>query len=378
MPLTKKSPKTANLQASSGAWRPCLLTWYDPALGGTNSSHGQKDPHAATASGEPYSTTEATCAAPPEYPFGTLLTFRFAQNQVTCRVTDRGGAIKGHHFDLNKVAADSLAMTGAGTVNATFAVSGSAGSTKNAPANNTPPAGSQGGGFQIGSILDLLTAPIDAIGGWLASIALTVVKDVGEGAVAYIIRPAWHWNQRAAMQYQTDMFGDKSGKQILWTAAFWGGGYWLLFTDPNSGNLKPAPVRGSRLARHARFGQSLPARHTLVKPKDVIGKTAKKPEPVESRATVTRTGTMSTTRHQTVRVTGTHARFNDGNGTESTERIERADTPPPAHGNATRNKPTVPPAVPNEKHGARTRSPSDSGRNSKGTTGKSDRGGGVT
>ena len=69
--------KTAVLHriAQGGNWQPCLLTWYDPALGGTNSASGKPDPHSATASGEPYDPNKDTCAAPESYPFGTMLTF---------------------------------------------------------------------------------------------------------------------------------------------------------------------------------------------------------------------------------------------------------------------------------------------------------------
>lgn len=366
----KGKAQTSVLQGNKSAWQPCILTWYDPALGGTNSASGARDPHSRTASGEPYDANALTCAAPPSYAFGTTLTFRFGAKQVTVRVNDRGGAIQGNHFDLSRGAADQLGVLSAGRATATFMVGTASGAPPAANATTQAAnAAAASSSPKVGSVLDLLTAPIDTIGGWLAGIALNVVKDVGEGVVDYMLRPAWHWNQRAVMQYQEDMFNDKSGKQLLWTAAFWGGGYWLLFTDPNAKDLKPAPVRNSRLARHARFAQSLPARNSLIKPKDVKGKTPKKPEPVTSRAVVVATGTMSTTRTHTVKVTGTHARADNGSqsgqGTESAERVERTGSLPTQNRNHTRNKPTVP----NPEHRAGDSSLQNRGGNSEGGTG---------
>lgn len=218
---------------------------------------------------------------------------------------------------------------GAGRVNASFQVGATPGASTAANANTqaaqqASDAGSGGGGNTPSSILDILTSPVDTIGGWLAGIALNLVKDVAVGFVDIVILPAWHWNERVVDQYQKDMFTDKSGKQLLWTAAFWGGGYWLLFTDPNKPGLAPQPVRNSRIARHTRFAQSLPARKSLVKPKDVKGKTPKKPKEVTSRVTIEQTGKMATQRHQTVKVTGTHART----ATESDAPIESEATVP--------------------------------------------------
>lgn len=354
MPIAKKAPKTTNLQAGAGGggWQQCLLTWYDPALGGVNSSHGQADPHAATASGEPYDATKNTCAAPPNYAFGTMLTFRYGNNSVTCRVNDRGGAITGSHFDLSRAAGNALGIINAGAVTGAFKIGGSAGSAAGAASNAGSGNGGSSGGFGgIGSLWDLVTAPLETIGGALAGVTFVIMKDTVEAVGDYIIRPAWHWNQRAVKQYETDMFGDKSGKILIATAAFWGGGYWLLFTDPNKKSLAPAPVRNSRLAKHVRFGQSIPARKSLVKPKNVAKKTPLKPKPVTSRAVVTQTGTMRTTRHQRVTVTGTHV-------TRSSVPVESETAP------ATRraNRPATAPTKPDAKPGTRTRSPTDRGR----------------
>ena len=194
-------------------------------------------------------------------------------------------------------------------------------------ASDTSGGGGGGGGTGApSSILDLITSPVDAVGGWLASIAVNLLKDAAIGVVDTIVIPFWHWNQRAIDNYQNAIFTDTSGETLLWTGVFWGFGYTLLFTDPSAGNLKPAPVRNSRLARHARRIQSLPARSSLIKPSQVKERTPKKPNPVVSRATVTQTGTMATSRPTPVKVTGTHARGNDGNAVGSEIPIERAGT----------------------------------------------------
>jgi hypothetical protein len=103
-----------SLPGSGGApagWQPCILTWYNPALGGINSGNGAANPNAATASGQPYSATAYTCAAPPAYAFGTQITFAYRGKQVTCVVNDRGGAITGSHFDLSIAAANAIGLT---------------------------------------------------------------------------------------------------------------------------------------------------------------------------------------------------------------------------------------------------------------------------
>lgn len=177
------------------------------------------------------------------------------------------------------------------------------------------------------SILDLLTSPVSALGGWVASIAVTVVKDTAIGIGDTIIIPAWHWQQRSVMAYQQAMFQPSNWNMLLWTAGYWGLGYWLLFTDPNSGHIKPAPVRNSRLTRHARNAQAIPARRALIRPKDVKGKTPRKPKPHISTAKVVKVGTMSTTRPTTVKVTGYRAdrerttpdRSETGNGERKSE-----------------------------------------------------------
>lgn len=367
--------QTGVLQAMSSGWQACVLTWYDPALGGTNSGTGVPDPHAATASGEPYDASKYTCAAPPAYAFGTVLTFRYNGKEVACRVNDRGGAIQGSHFDLSRAAANALGILGAGRVAGSFQVGKVPGAPDAANAqaqSNQTPAPSDSGPK---SILDLLTSPTDQIGGWLARIALNLVKDAAIGFADVIIIPAWHWNQRAVDRYQTAMFSDKSGKQLLWTAAFWGGGYWLLFTDPDQKGLTPGPARRSRLARHTRLAQSLPARQSLVKPKDVKKKTPKKPKPVESRAEVTQTGTMSTTRAQRVKVHGTHA--NESQASDIPVSPENRRETEQFRRNLPPNDPrrSGPPAIPNERDRTGTRSLPNSRRNSQRNSRPRERGG---
>jgi hypothetical protein len=109
---------------SGGGWKECVLTWYDPALGGINSGDGSKDPHHKTASGEPYDPSAHTCAAPPSYAFGTMIEFAFGGKKITCRVNDRGGAIQGNHFDLSRSAGTYL---GIGNSRGKFRVAGSGG-----------------------------------------------------------------------------------------------------------------------------------------------------------------------------------------------------------------------------------------------------------
>jgi hypothetical protein len=117
-------------------WKPCILTWYDPALGGKNSSHGQADPHARTASGEPYNASAFTCAAPDKYAFGTHITFKHRGKIVACRVNDRGGAITGNHFDLSRAAAEKIGIIGAGRVMGQFSVGNVA--TSSGPGRTRP------------------------------------------------------------------------------------------------------------------------------------------------------------------------------------------------------------------------------------------------
>jgi hypothetical protein len=113
-------------------WRECVLTWYDPALGGINTGGGKKDPFHPTASGEAYNPRAYTCAAPQSYAFGTIIVFAYGGRAVACKVNDRGGAITGHHFDLSRAAAASLGIMGAGKGNGLFMLPGKSKSIKKA------------------------------------------------------------------------------------------------------------------------------------------------------------------------------------------------------------------------------------------------------
>jgi hypothetical protein len=169
-------------------------------------------------------------------------------------------------------------------------------------------------GSLLSVLQDLLTGNLGDLGGKLAVASLQVVEGVAVGFADLIIAPAWHWNQRATAYYALSIFpngkSEKEGAvfqftQFAWTAAFWGVGYALLFTESESNSLKPTPVHRSRLAHHVRKAQALPARKSLVKPKDVKRNTPKKPKPATSKATVTLQNTMSTTRPRQVKVYGT-------------------------------------------------------------------------
>lgn len=324
-----KNSQTSVLSAATGSqtWQPCTLTWYDPALGGTNSSSGRANPNAATASGEAYDPNADTCAAPPQYSFGTMITFRYGGNSVTCRVNDRGGAIQGSHFDLSRHAANALGMLSGGVVAASFAVGGNASSPAGQQTGASPGAGGSSGagsGNIIGIVSDLLTLNLSDMAARLALVGVTVIKDVSIGIGDYVIRPAWHWNQRAVMYYQQNVLFGKDPYPQMWTAAFWAFGYWLLWTDPTKPGLKPAPVRNSRIGRHVRSAQGIPARMSLIKPKDVRDRTPKKPKPHVSSVTVAQVGTMGTDRPQRVKVRGNiNGSGNVGEGVP-TERIGEA------------------------------------------------------
>lgn len=174
------------------------------------------------------------------------------------------------------------------------------------PPGADPGANSSSGGGGPSSVLDLLTSPVDTLGGWLASVAVNIVKDVAIGIGDVIILPFIHWNQRAVMDYYRVMFGVDSWPMIPWNAAFWGLGYWLLFADPANGtfSMKPGPVRHSRIGSHVKLAQSIPARRELIRPKDVANKTPTKPKPVESATPIMHVRTLRTNRTNPVRITG--------------------------------------------------------------------------
>lgn len=318
MPLKKSAPTIAS------DWQQCLLTWYDPALGGTNSSTGAANPTAATASGEPYSASAMTCAAPPAYAFGTYITFAYGARRVTCKVNDRGGAITGTHFDLSRAAATALGMIVAGEVRGKFVVVSGAGNpapSASPNTSNTSNSSSGGGGAGSGSLLDLLTGSVSTIGDTLALIALQLLKDIGTGIADYILIPTYHWQQRAVWYYETSILFDTAGhpKSLPATAVFWGLGYYLLWTDPDSGSLRPAPAQRTRMARHVRALQAIPARRAIIKPKNVKQQTPTKPAPTISRVELTPVGTMSTARQTPVKIGGSYHDRRAGSSAETTD-----------------------------------------------------------
>lgn len=163
----------------SGGWKACTITWYDPGLGGTNSSHGQKDPHAAMANGRPFQRSAHTCAAPPRFAFGTLITFRSGAKRVTCEVTDRGGAIQGDHFDLTPSAWQALGKPST----ASFKVAG-----RRTSGNGQSPrakAASAGGGSSGGAAV-ATAASAGADAAWVASGSPSLGGGGGGGPAVHV------------------------------------------------------------------------------------------------------------------------------------------------------------------------------------------------
>lgn len=242
------------------------------------------------------------------------------------------------------------------------------------PASGMAADGSGQGGGQPGnggsgpsSILDLLTSPVDVIGGWLASMAVDLVKFTAQGVADTVIIPFWHWNQRSITAYYDEMFSKQNSWPMLpWTATFWGLGYFLLFTDPNVRGLKPVSVPQARSTSHARRLQSLPAKRSLIKPKNVTERTAKKPPVRTSSASIRQIGTLSTTRPHTVTVTGRIPR-NDRrtDGETSVATIERETS------RSARSHPRRAGTPSHSHHRAGNHSLSTSGRNPKSGTDQS-------
>lgn len=174
-----------------------------------------------------------------------------------------------------------------------------------------------GGG---GVISNLITDAVKTLAPVAGTIVAVMVKDVGVGIYKFAIVPVWHLNQRATDFYWTNVLDPRAKGQFQWgfpwTAAFWGLGYILLFTDPEGKPLKPAPIHRTHLARHIERAQALPARRELVKPKHVKSKTPQKPKEVTSKATVVQTNTLHTTRVRTVKVSG---------GSNTTEQPNRSE-----------------------------------------------------
>ena len=143
--------------AAAAGGQKCTLTWYDPALGGTNSSSGAANPHSAMANGQPYEAGAYTCAAPPQYSFGTRIQFTVGKKSIVCTVTDRGGAITGSHFDLTRGAFTALAgSTSAGVLRGTFKVISTGAGNSSSGSSSSGGSGS-GAGSTGGSLFESMT-----------------------------------------------------------------------------------------------------------------------------------------------------------------------------------------------------------------------------
>lgn len=228
---------------------------------------------------------------------------------------NRGGSNPNTSYYQN-VASNGRQYTGSST----FSTAGAAGAVSGGGTGVSGTAsvggnGSSGSAPNLLTVLgDLATGDIAALGESIALASLAISRQVAIGLVDLIIAPAWHWNQRAVAYYNSTVLNPKTqvdGSQFQygfgWTAAFWGLGYVLLFTDPAakaSKALKSVPVTQSRLAHHVRRAQALPARHSLIKPGDVKGRTPKKPKATISSAPIVQVDTMTTSRTRTVKVHG--------------------------------------------------------------------------
>lgn len=209
--------------------------------------------------------------------------------------------------------------------------------------------GGGGGGDLLSVLSDIVTGNISDLAATLAIAAAEGIKDMAVGFGDLVVIPLWHRNQQAVYWYvQNILFpsGGQGSEPIIKTwpvnAAFWGIGYGLLFTDPESGTPKPTSPRRSRIARHVRRFQSVPARQTIVRPSRVKEKTPPKPPTVHSKVSVNHVGTLATTRNRPVRVTGSihdRDRINSDRGTVSevpvkdqgqvSRRVPQGTVPPP-------------------------------------------------
>lgn len=121
-------------QPSGGGWQDCLLTYYQPSAGGINGHSG------GGACGIPIYDSTWGCAAPPQYPCGTMIQFLIGGKVWNVPVIDRGGAITGNHFDLNYAVAQKTGFLNTGMGNAKFRVAGRASSSSSSSS------GGSGGG----------------------------------------------------------------------------------------------------------------------------------------------------------------------------------------------------------------------------------------
>lgn len=183
--------------------------------------------------------------------------------------------------------------------------------TSTGSAGAVTPTKSGSGTSLLDVLRDLVTGDIGDLAAALAMAVAAGVKDAAIGFGDLVIVPVWHRNQQAVWYYTDNvLFPGKSSPYKAWitwpaNAAFWGFGYGLLFTDPTTGSLKPASPRQSRIARHVRGAQGLPARQSLIKPGRVAEKTPKKPVPRTSKVPVKHVASLHTHRRgRPVSVTG--------------------------------------------------------------------------
>jgi hypothetical protein len=305
-------------RAGGGAWKVAASA---ESLGGTGSCG-----HAIVGNGySELSTTPMGTAsdfkALGDIPCGTVLTITNPANgnSVQAAKQDVGAGSPGFLpvMGLYPATVTALGLTGGqfsviiqradgGTLSPVRGTPAGAGdSTSTATAGAATPSGSSGGSPSLLSVLgDLVTGNISDLAANLAIMVATGVKDAAVSIYDGIVAPTWHRNQEAVYWYTTNvLFPTKSSTSSYKTwqtwpanAAFWGFGYGLLFTDPTAGNWKPVPPRQSRLARHVRSTQALPARQSLIKPAQVIGKTPEKPTPKTSKVAVKHVAHLNTHR----------------------------------------------------------------------------------
>lgn len=189
-----------------------------------------------------------------------------------------------------------------------------------------------GGGIGGKLAEDFATANASDAALRMGEIGISIIRDVGVGFVDLIIAPAWHWNQRTVATYTKFVLGNKEKPSndstlqwaLPWTAAFWGLGYALLWTDIGSGTgLKPVAPHKSVFSRHVRRSQSIPARRQLLKPRNVKKNTPTKPKPTESKAAIVHVNIMTAERPRTVRIGNSNARNSTSQGVTSEAPIRR-------------------------------------------------------
>jgi hypothetical protein len=208
--------------------------------------------------------------------------------------------LSGGEFDVIIERADGGTLS---PVRGTPAGAGAATSTGSTGAA-TPSGGSSGTPSLLSVLGDLVSGDVSDLAANLAIMVATGIKDATVSIYDGIIAPTWHRNQDAVYWYSTNVLfpsktstaGYKAWRTWPANAAFWGFGYGLLFTDPTTGSLKPVPPRQSRIARHVRGTQAIPARQALIKPKRVLEKTPKKPTPKTSRVPVRHVAALNTHR----------------------------------------------------------------------------------